>query len=81
MIVFVCSFIYLSLLHDETTTIPVGIYEKFTSAFSNAVQNLKVGNGFTEGVAQVITLHMLLLNNSGVEDVSLNINSLSMDNF
>ncbi|KAK9070613.1 hypothetical protein SSX86_011015 [Deinandra increscens subsp. villosa] len=29
-----------------------GIYEKFTSAFSNAVQNLKVGDGFTEGVVQ-----------------------------
>ncbi|KAJ0478306.1 putative succinate-semialdehyde dehydrogenase (NAD(+)) [Helianthus annuus] len=29
-----------------------GIYEKFTSAFSNAVQDLKVGNGFSEGVVQ-----------------------------
>nr|XP_043619359.1 succinate-semialdehyde dehydrogenase, mitochondrial [Erigeron canadensis] len=29
-----------------------GIYEKFTSAFSNAVQNLKVGDGFSEGVVQ-----------------------------
>ncbi|KAK9057656.1 hypothetical protein SSX86_022492 [Deinandra increscens subsp. villosa] len=29
-----------------------GIYEKFINAFTNAVQNLKVGNGFTEGVAQ-----------------------------
>ncbi|KAI3695215.1 hypothetical protein L1987_78207 [Smallanthus sonchifolius] len=29
-----------------------GIYEKFTSSFSDAVQNLKVGNGFTEGVVQ-----------------------------
>ncbi|KVI10235.1 succinate-semialdehyde dehydrogenase, mitochondrial [Cynara cardunculus var. scolymus] len=28
-----------------------GIYEKFTNAFSKAVQNLKVGNGFDEGVA------------------------------
>ncbi|KAL7592383.1 hypothetical protein Lser_V15G35384 [Lactuca serriola] len=29
-----------------------GIYEKFTKAFSNAVQDLKVGNGLSEGVAQ-----------------------------
>ncbi|KAK3428450.1 succinate-semialdehyde dehydrogenase, mitochondrial [Eucalyptus grandis] len=29
-----------------------GIYEKFATAFSNAVQNLQVGNGFSEGVAQ-----------------------------
>ncbi|KAJ4981187.1 hypothetical protein NE237_032024 [Protea cynaroides] len=29
-----------------------GIYEKFAKAFAIAVQNLKVGNGFTEGVAQ-----------------------------
>ncbi|XP_043687975.1 succinate-semialdehyde dehydrogenase, mitochondrial-like, partial [Telopea speciosissima] len=29
-----------------------GIYEKFANAFANAVQNLKVGDGFTEGVAQ-----------------------------
>lgn len=29
-----------------------GIYEKFANAFSKAVQNLQVGDGFTEGVAQ-----------------------------
>ncbi|KAK4804588.1 hypothetical protein SAY86_004405 [Trapa natans] len=29
-----------------------GIYEKFANAFSKAVQNLQVGNGFTEGVTQ-----------------------------
>ncbi|CAK9179669.1 unnamed protein product [Ilex paraguariensis] len=29
-----------------------GIYEKFANAFSHAVQNLKVGDGFGEGVAQ-----------------------------
>ncbi|KAL5731271.1 succinate-semialdehyde dehydrogenase (NAD(+)) [Ranunculus cassubicifolius] len=29
-----------------------GIYEKFASAFTTAVQNLRVGNGFTEGVTQ-----------------------------
>lgn len=29
-----------------------GIYEKFASAFSNAVQNLQVGDGFSEGVVQ-----------------------------
>ncbi|KAJ4705758.1 Aldehyde dehydrogenase [Melia azedarach] len=29
-----------------------GIYEKFADAFSKAVQNLKVGDGFGEGVAQ-----------------------------
>ncbi|KAK0594824.1 hypothetical protein LWI29_000911 [Acer saccharum] len=29
-----------------------GIYEKFANAFSNAVQDLKVGEGFTEGVVQ-----------------------------
>ncbi|XP_042510665.1 succinate-semialdehyde dehydrogenase, mitochondrial isoform X2 [Macadamia integrifolia] len=28
-----------------------GIYEKFANAFANAVQNLKVGDGFTESVA------------------------------
>ncbi|XP_022735710.1 succinate-semialdehyde dehydrogenase, mitochondrial [Durio zibethinus] len=29
-----------------------GIYEKFAAAFSKAVQNLQVGDGFTEGVVQ-----------------------------
>ncbi|KAI9159979.1 hypothetical protein LWI28_003949 [Acer negundo] len=29
-----------------------GIYEKFANAFSNAVQDLKVGEGFTEGAVQ-----------------------------
>ncbi|XP_076916855.1 succinate-semialdehyde dehydrogenase, mitochondrial-like [Bidens hawaiensis] len=29
-----------------------GIYDKFINAFSNAVKSLKVGNGFSEGVAQ-----------------------------
>ncbi|XP_062169174.1 succinate-semialdehyde dehydrogenase, mitochondrial [Alnus glutinosa] len=29
-----------------------GIYEKFVNAFSKAVQNLQVGDGFTEGVVQ-----------------------------
>lgn len=29
-----------------------GIYEKFANALANAVQNMQVGNGFTEGVAQ-----------------------------
>ncbi|XP_050227141.1 succinate-semialdehyde dehydrogenase, mitochondrial isoform X1 [Mercurialis annua] len=29
-----------------------GIYEEFAEAFSKAVQNLQVGDGFTEGVAQ-----------------------------
>lgn len=29
-----------------------GIYEKFAIAFSNAVQNLQVGDGFSEGVVQ-----------------------------
>ncbi|XP_076954581.1 succinate-semialdehyde dehydrogenase, mitochondrial-like [Bidens hawaiensis] len=29
-----------------------GIYENFINAFSNAVKSLKVGNGFSEGVAQ-----------------------------
>ncbi|GKV29495.1 hypothetical protein SLEP1_g38421 [Rubroshorea leprosula] len=29
-----------------------GIYEKFADAFSKAVQNLQVGDGFTEGVVQ-----------------------------
>ncbi|GAB4836739.1 Succinate-semialdehyde dehydrogenase, mitochondrial [Ancistrocladus abbreviatus] len=29
-----------------------GIYEKFANAFSNAVQKLQVGDGFTEGVVQ-----------------------------
>ncbi|KAK6934733.1 Aldehyde dehydrogenase domain, partial [Dillenia turbinata] len=30
----------------------VGIYDKFAQAFSKAVQNLQVGDGFDEGVAQ-----------------------------
>lgn len=29
-----------------------GIYEKFANAFTNAVQNMKVGDGFTDGVVQ-----------------------------
>ncbi|KAF5728151.1 Aldehyde dehydrogenase 5F1 [Tripterygium wilfordii] len=33
-----------------------GIYEKFASAFSKAVQDLQVGNGLSEGVAQVVIL-------------------------
>ena len=33
-----------------------GIYEKFAEAFSKAVQNLQVGDGFTEGVVQVVSL-------------------------
>ncbi|OMO77890.1 hypothetical protein COLO4_24975 [Corchorus olitorius] len=35
-----------------------GIYEKFAEAFSKAVQNLQVGDGFTEGVVQVVRLVM-----------------------
>ncbi|XP_043688022.1 succinate-semialdehyde dehydrogenase, mitochondrial [Telopea speciosissima] len=41
-----------------------GIYEKFANAFANAVQNLKVGDGFTEGVAQGP-----LINESAVQKV------------
>lgn len=59
--IYIYSFICLLLLHDKTTTIPVGIYDKFTQALTNAVQNLKVGDGFSEGVVQVISLHMLLM--------------------
>ncbi|XWS10484.1 hypothetical protein CRYUN_Cryun39dG0083600 [Craigia yunnanensis] len=33
-----------------------GIYEKFAEAFSKAVQNMQVGDGFTEGVVQVVSL-------------------------
>ncbi|KAL3508239.1 hypothetical protein ACH5RR_027640 [Cinchona calisaya] len=29
-----------------------GIYDKFADAFSNAIWNMKVGDGFGEGVAQ-----------------------------
>ncbi|KAK8966314.1 hypothetical protein KSP40_PGU021774 [Platanthera guangdongensis] len=32
----------------------LSIYEKFTNAFSKAVQNLQVGNGLEEGVVQVL---------------------------
>ncbi|TQE09398.1 hypothetical protein C1H46_005035 [Malus baccata] len=32
-----------------------GIYEKFMDAFVKAVQNLQVGDGFSEGVVQVVT--------------------------
>lgn len=35
-----------------------GIYDKFASALSDAVKNLKVGDGFGEGVVQVY-LHLL----------------------
>jgi len=31
-----------------------GIYEKFTNALTNAVEKLQVGDGFVDGVAQVI---------------------------
>nr|GEU78805.1 succinate-semialdehyde dehydrogenase, mitochondrial [Tanacetum cinerariifolium] len=41
-----------------------GIYEKFTSAFSKSVQDLKVGNGFSEGVVQGP-----LINEAAVEKV------------
>lgn len=33
--------------------IGAGIYDKFASALSAAVKNLKVGDGFSEGVVQV----------------------------
>nr|GMC53617.1 succinate-semialdehyde dehydrogenase, mitochondrial isoform X1 [Ipomoea batatas] len=33
-----------------------GIYDKFAEVFSNAVQNMKVGDGFGEGVVQVESL-------------------------
>ena len=32
-----------------------GIYDKFAKALSDAINNLKVGDGFTEGVVQVIS--------------------------
>lgn len=32
-----------------------GIYDKFASALSNAVQKMQVGDGFHEGVLQVIS--------------------------
>ncbi|XP_010268381.1 PREDICTED: succinate-semialdehyde dehydrogenase, mitochondrial [Nelumbo nucifera] len=41
-----------------------GIYDKFANAFARAVQNLKVGDGFTEGVAQGP-----LINESAVQKV------------
>jgi len=31
-----------------------GIYEKFANALRDAVQNMKVGDGFSEGVSQVV---------------------------
>ncbi|KAL2897365.1 Succinate-semialdehyde dehydrogenase mitochondrial [Bienertia sinuspersici] len=34
----------------------IGIYEKFASAFSNAVQKLQVGDGFVDGVVQLVIL-------------------------
>lgn len=33
--------------------IGAGIYDKFASALSDAVKNLKVGDGFGDGVVQV----------------------------
>ncbi|KAM0063544.1 putative succinate-semialdehyde dehydrogenase (NAD(+)) [Helianthus debilis subsp. tardiflorus] len=41
-----------------------GIYDKFINAYSNAVQSLKVGNGFSEGVDQGP-----LINEAAVEKV------------
>jgi succinate-semialdehyde dehydrogenase len=41
-----------------------GIYEKFAEAFSKAVQDLQVGNGFSEGVLQGP-----LINEAGVQKV------------
>ena len=31
----------------------IGIYEKFANAFSKAVQDMQVGDGFSDGVVQV----------------------------
>uniref|UniRef100_A0A803M7W1 Succinate-semialdehyde dehydrogenase, mitochondrial n=1 Tax=Chenopodium quinoa TaxID=63459 RepID=A0A803M7W1_CHEQI len=45
----------LTKQHDEcdmTQRLGSGIYDKFASAFSNAVQKLQVGDGFVDGVAQ-----------------------------
>ncbi|PWA83130.1 aldehyde/histidinol dehydrogenase [Artemisia annua] len=44
-----------------------GIYEKFTNAFSKAVQDLKVGNGFSEGVVQKVELQLQISFLSSVE--------------
>lgn len=33
----------------------IGIYDKFARALSNAVQEMQVGDGFHEGVSQVIS--------------------------
>lgn len=41
----------------DTLSLCTGIYEKFADAFSKAVQNLQVGDGFSEGVAQVLYVH------------------------
>lgn len=32
-----------------------GIYDKFTRALTDAVNKFKVGDGFSEGVVQVVT--------------------------
>ena len=42
------AFLYLTELLYE------GIYEKFAKALLDAVQSMKVGDGFSEGVVQVV---------------------------
>lgn len=34
----------------------VAIYDKFAKAFSKAVESMEVGNGFSEGVVQVMNV-------------------------
>ena len=46
----VCSFLWWIYW----AFILAGIYEKFAIAFSQAVQSMQVGEGFTEGVVQVV---------------------------
>lgn len=48
LVAFLCKF---------TKAFCAGIYEKFADAFSKAVKNLKVGDGFGEGVVQVFILY------------------------
>lgn len=58
----VISFIIYPEILVLITCLPVvGIYEKFANAFSNAVESMKVGDGFGEGVVQVVSSLFLRL--------------------
>lgn len=48
-------FLFFFILVFDGVNRSTGIYDKFASALSNAVQKMQVGDGFHEGVLQVIS--------------------------